>query len=132
MKDFKFCYNITIMEKDIVKFIKKVIDEKFEAKPQGYDPKQVDKTLDEIVETVSQLINNWNTLCDKYDALKIKNTNFSNTIDEQKKEITMLESKLNKMEASGMSFAIINDRLNAVEKKQSSAPASDKDNEIKK
>lgn len=58
MKDFKFCYNITIMEKDIVKFIKKVIDEKFEAKPQGYDPKQVDKTLDEIVETVSQLINN--------------------------------------------------------------------------
>lgn len=120
------------MEKDIVNFIKKIVNEKFEAKPQGYDPKQVDKTLDDIVEVVSNFINNWNSLCDKYDTLKTKNTNLSNLIDEQKKEITMLESKLNKMEASGMSFAIINDRLNAVEKKQSSNHATDKNNEIKK
>lgn len=46
------------MEKDIVNFIKKIVNEKFEAKPQGYDPKQVDKTLDDIVEVVSNFINN--------------------------------------------------------------------------
>lgn len=106
-------------EKDIIHFLQSIIDKKFDTKTNGYDPKQVDQSLDSIVEVVGNFIARWNTLCDDYQKLKHTNKSLTEDLDTQKKQVSMLESKINRMESAGLSSAIINDRLNAVEKKLS-------------
>ncbi|MGL4948385.1 MAG: DivIVA domain-containing protein [Mycoplasma sp.] len=103
------------MSQNIINFLEAVINKKFTAKHQGYDPNQVDETLDLIVNNVNNLLDDWNKLCDKYEALEQK---YQISLEEKqvlKKEKAMLEGKIASYESAGVSSAMMNERITKLE-----------------
>lgn len=121
------------MQKEIAQQIEAIIERKFEVRPQGgYDPKAVDATLDEIIEICDGLILNWNNLCEKFDALQANYNKLSDDNNHLHQELLKNEAIIKKMETSGMSFAILNERLNRLESGKKTDPATNQNEKPKK
>ncbi|MGL4950760.1 MAG: hypothetical protein ACRC4M_02910 [Mycoplasma sp.] len=103
------------MSQNIIKFLEAVISRKFATKHQGYDPSQVDETLDSIVSHVNELLDDWNEMVDKYSKLDEKYKTIITQLESVTREKSILEGKITQFESSGVSSAIINERLNKLE-----------------
>ncbi|MGL4951523.1 MAG: DivIVA domain-containing protein [Mycoplasma sp.] len=103
------------MSQKIIKYLEDVTKKKFSTKHQGYDPLQVDETLDEIIMKVNELLGEWNDMCDKYHHIQEKNDTLTKELISSMKENSLLQGKIDHYESSGFSSAIVNERLNMLE-----------------
>lgn len=107
--------------KEILVFINSIINKKFDTKNKGYDPEQVDQTIDAIFENFKSYINAIDEKTKRINNLEEDNKSLKREIDELKKSNQYLQSNLNKLESSGISLDMINKRLNNMEKEISSS-----------
>lgn len=103
------------MAKDILSFIQSVINKKFDSKNKGYDPDQVDETLDAIFEQFKAYIYDANEKAKKLLNIEEDNKSLMSELEALKKENNLLQSHINKLESSGVSMDLINKRLNNME-----------------
>lgn len=103
------------MNKDIINFIKEVINKKFSIKAKGYDPDEVDETLDSIFEKFKKYIIDYEKVIDENEKLIQLKNDYEKYIKKIESENKVLESKIKQLESSGISLQIMNERISNLE-----------------
>lgn len=114
-------------KKDIISFIKSVIDKKFETKDKGYNPTQVDQTLDEIFEVFSDYIVKYNELVEKLKRTQDQYANLSTEYETLDKRCKMYREEITRYESSGISLHMLKKEINDLkDKKENDEDKKDK------
>ncbi len=100
---------------DIKKYIQEIIQKKFTKKDKGYDPTEVDKTLDDIFQNFSHYIDDYNSLSKKYDELEEKFGNLSTQYEVIEKQNKMYMSEIQRYESSGASMNLLKSKMDRLE-----------------
>lgn len=106
------------MSKDIKEITNEIINKKFNKSRMGYNPDEVDDFLDYISNNFSNFINKYEALENNYHELENKYKDATKRNNELEIKCGLLQTQIDRLESSGHSFSILNDRINRLEEKE--------------
>ncbi len=98
-------------KENIKEFINSVIKKKFEKKDKGYNPLEVDQTLDEIFKNFSHYIDDYEKLSKKYMQLEEEHGTLITKFEMIEKQNKLFQEEINRYESSGASMNMIKRRV---------------------
>ncbi len=101
--------------KDILEFINSVIKKKFEKKDKGYNPLEVDQTLDAIFKNFSVYIQDLEKITKKYDELEKNYGTLLTKYEMIEKQNKIYLSEIQRYESSGASINILKGQMDQLQ-----------------
>ncbi len=102
--------------KKIYDSINEIINRKFSSKNNGYDPGEVDKTLDEIFDMFAKYENDINLKFSEYDEISSENEKQKKKIIELEHHVKNLKEELHYLNDSGVGFHKLKEDINSLRK----------------
>ncbi len=103
--------------KKIYENINEIIAKKFSSKNNGYDPDEVDQTLDEIIEMFTKHENEINIKFSEYNAISSNNEKLKKKVIDLEHHIKTLKDELHYLNDSGVGFHKLKEDINILKRK---------------
>ena len=103
---------------EIIKYINDIINKKFSTINKGYNPTEVDRILDSIIEKFSNYINMYDEVVKNNIALKQQIVDLNAKNEKLLSDLSVCRSTIDKYEKQGYSMDMFNSRLSNLEEIQ--------------